>query len=434
MDVATLGLAVDSRQIAQARQELGGLVTAAGPAQAALNGVSKSSANASSSLAVTARQAGLAQHELINLSRQVQDVATMAAMGATPMAILSSQGAQFFDIFASSQGSVRGFGAQLLSVVTPARALGAGLLTLSGITVAAVFSWKSYALALDDTAKRMGETTREASKLQAAASFKGIGGDDFAKAMGSFSSDVYQAKNNMGGLAELFRANGVHARGTMEALDKVADLVQRAGSEQQKYVILQQAGLPATAEWVKLLSQGAEGIRKAKAEAAEFGNALNDEMVTKARQFDEAWNKLTTNFGTRWRGAIADAMGWFDRLSDVATAAMMRIPGIGKSVPTNILKDAFAKSGSVVEFGSRFTANSSVADLYGKTGADSQARRTVNTTDPSALRLLITNEQPRLGLLAQLASAAEIARRKPDADQPPSKESTDDRRDHRRAA
>ncbi|MBN8958585.1 MAG: phage tail length tape measure family protein, partial [Rhizobiales bacterium] len=46
---------------------------------------------------------GLARHELVNLGRQFQDVATMAAMGASPMSIISSQGAQIFDIFSSSE-------------------------------------------------------------------------------------------------------------------------------------------------------------------------------------------------------------------------------------------------------------------------------------------------------------------------------------------
>lgn len=47
---------------------------------------------------------GLARHEWINFGRQMQDVGTMAAMGAAPMQILTSQAAQIYDVLASSRG------------------------------------------------------------------------------------------------------------------------------------------------------------------------------------------------------------------------------------------------------------------------------------------------------------------------------------------
>lgn len=56
-----------------------------------------------------AKSIGLARHEMINFSRQMQDVGTMLAMGQSPMAVITSQAAQIADIFASTQGTVRGF-------------------------------------------------------------------------------------------------------------------------------------------------------------------------------------------------------------------------------------------------------------------------------------------------------------------------------------
>lgn len=73
------------------------------------------------------KSTGLARHEMINLGRQVQDVGTMVALGASPFSILASQGAQVADIFASSQGSLKGFATQareaLTSFLTPGRAI-----------------------------------------------------------------------------------------------------------------------------------------------------------------------------------------------------------------------------------------------------------------------------------------------------------------------
>lgn len=87
------------------------------------------------------RSAGLARHEMVNLSRQMQDIATMAAMGAGPMQILSSQGAQIYDIFSSSQGTVKGFAGQVVSALTPARVAVGGLAVA---VVAGAAAWLQY--------------------------------------------------------------------------------------------------------------------------------------------------------------------------------------------------------------------------------------------------------------------------------------------------
>lgn len=55
---------------------------------------------------------GLARHELINLSRQAQDVGVSLASGQSPLMVLAQQGTQIADIFASSQTTMRSFFSQ----------------------------------------------------------------------------------------------------------------------------------------------------------------------------------------------------------------------------------------------------------------------------------------------------------------------------------
>lgn len=81
-----------------------------------------------------ARSSGLARHELVNLSRQAQDVGTMFAMGASPMQIFSSQASQIFDIFSSSEGTFAGFVGQMRSGLSTI--LTAGRLAFGGIAAA----------------------------------------------------------------------------------------------------------------------------------------------------------------------------------------------------------------------------------------------------------------------------------------------------------
>lgn len=95
-----------------------------GAAMASTTGATVVSAGAArKSVTTTANDnARLAPHEWTNLSRQVQDVITMGAMGATPIQIATSQGAQIFDIFASSsvgaKAALADFGSTALRVAT----------------------------------------------------------------------------------------------------------------------------------------------------------------------------------------------------------------------------------------------------------------------------------------------------------------------------
>ena len=51
----------------------------------------------------------LSRYELINLSRQVQDVGVSLASGQSPFTVLIQQGTQIADVFAASQTTVRQF-------------------------------------------------------------------------------------------------------------------------------------------------------------------------------------------------------------------------------------------------------------------------------------------------------------------------------------
>ena len=87
-----------------------------------------------------ARSTGLARHELINLSRQVQDVGVSLSSGQSPFTVLVQQGSQVADIFASSQSTVGSFfrqaGAWLGGFLTAGRVAFGGVVAavLTGVT------------------------------------------------------------------------------------------------------------------------------------------------------------------------------------------------------------------------------------------------------------------------------------------------------------
>lgn len=104
--------------------------------------------NFAASAANATRQTGLARHEMINLGRQVQDVATQLAMGQSPMQVLAAQGAQVADIFMSTQGTVTGFLRQVGGSALRFAGSGAGVATgVAAIGAGAALSAYSYAQA-----------------------------------------------------------------------------------------------------------------------------------------------------------------------------------------------------------------------------------------------------------------------------------------------
>jgi hypothetical protein len=405
--IAVLGLRVDSSQVTTAAAQLD-----------KFTGAGKNAAN--SAAALTAGT-GLARHEMINLSRQIQDVGVSLVSGQSPFLILAQQGTQIADIFGSSKtgsvgGALKQIGSSVASFITPMRAFG---VVAAGVGVAAYAmnsAWNTFTLKLDDTARASNLTTRELSKLQAVASFKGIDGGEFSKGIENFAKGVYDAKNNMGELAQVFRANRIVVGDTSASLEKAADLIKNAKNDQQRLVLLQQMGLPATMEWVRMLSGGAEGLRKAKAAAADF--AADDNMILRARQFDEAWNRAWTNFGLNARSAFQRALDggatFFDKMERLANRAG------NASIWTSILPSNHAEIAAaqgvkpLSPFEQRFggdSANPAKSNFALQDGlrADADRRRNQSTIDKNALQKDIADQQTLIGLYGQTASAEQAA-------------------------
>lgn len=359
----------------------------------------------------------LAKHELINLSRQVQDVGVSLVSGQSPFTVLVQQGTQIADIFGSSRtgtvgGALKQIGSGIVSVITPMRLLGVGVVAAGAGAAAAYASWKSFTLQLDDAAKSVGTTTGSLSKLQAAASFKGIAADDFTKGIQDFGKGVYDAKNNMGGLAEVMRVNNKRASDFDGYLDNAADLIKNAASDQQRLVLLQQMGLPATMQWVRLLSGGKEGLEAAKKAAAEF--AANDELIRKAREFDEAWNKAWTNFGLNSRSAFQTALDFGTNFFNILDQRAKQLGNADFWKRLYTPEGAAAAGISLLStFEQRFngaSANPSAGNLALADAMRQRANKLAGVIDPNVLKNQIAREQAYLGLLGQTTTALEARR------------------------
>lgn len=411
-NIATLGLRIDSSQTVAATRALNDLTAAAKPAATAAASLEKAGASAAKGGQAIAKSGQLARHEMINLSRQIQDVGVSLSSGQSPFMVLAQQGTQIADIFASSKtGSVGGALKQIVSSIGGARLAMLGLAgSVAGVALMANSTMNS-AKAFDDLARSVGAARGELRGFQTAASFKGIGNEDFAKAFSKWGDDIYRAKNGMGGLAEIFRANNVQARTFNDFLFGAADLIKNAADDQTRLQLLQQMGLPATMEWVRFLSQGAAGIKQAVKVAGEFNDAAETKLIAKAREFDDAWNKATTNIGNRLKswslsvtGFLGDVIGKLQELGNNTYGSGTASAGPRVVIDTSTFNGGKPKptvDPAVVQ--KNIALRQQELGLYGQTITALEAMEQVELQVRQARLSNVTVDQKRVEILKQLA-------------------------------
>jgi len=418
-DVARLGLAIDSGQVATASTALDKfqrsanaaaagadkLASSAKPAAVNATALQKSADTAGKALEKVSTNTGLARHEMINLSRQIQDVGVSLASGQSPFMVLAQQGTQIADIFGSSKtgsvgGAMKQIGSGIASVITPLRLLS---VTVAGLAIGGVFAFKSIADSakrFDDVARSINTTAGALHSLQQAAAFKGIGQDDFLKGAKQFADGLYEAQHNMGQLGEFLRANGQRAGDFQGTLEKVADLIKSAGNDQERLQLLQRAGLPATMEWVRFLSQGKDGIRAAIDESVKFNDSAEGQLVASARKFDEAWAKASTGFSNSIKSALLNALNSLDNFTFSAIEKF-------KVLSANSFGPGSSKS---LAGGSQLSATdaSKFYDAVGMKGGGPKPK------DNEVIKSDIARMQPPLGLFGQTPTAKQASQPKPE--------------------
>lgn len=336
-------------------------------------------------------QAMAAQHSLRSMAEQL-------ALGIPLTQIMAGQ-MNHLSYAATGPGGIKGafgevFGA-IRGLLTPMTLLIGGAAAAAGAAYLINSSWKATATQFDDTAKAAGTTIQQIQKLSSSA--VGIDDKSFLDASEKFASNIYDAKNNMGSLGDLLRLNGQRATTFSETLAGVADLVQRANGYQQKLRVLQDAGLPATAQWVKYMSMGADGIRAATL-AANESNPEMQKLVDKARDFDAAWERGWRKFKDDAYDAVTNVKGWLNGLRDSYKEFMLWQLENGL-----VTKNAFNK---VMLRGGSSTKDVNYDEFYKATGAPNGPK----VVDPAVVRKQISDQQALLSLYGATTTAAEARR------------------------
>ncbi|RMI22615.1 phage tail length tape measure family protein [Sinorhizobium meliloti] len=156
VDVATLGLQVESGSVQKGTDALNQLTGAAARAEAAANGLSGANRGATGAAAAAAKayategaaaasaskqiemmnraanqNRASSRGNLGNIAAQFQDIAVSAQMGMGPLQIALQQGTQLAAVLSSMERPVQGLGAAFLSVLSPVSLLTIGIIALA---------------------------------------------------------------------------------------------------------------------------------------------------------------------------------------------------------------------------------------------------------------------------------------------------------------
>lgn len=104
----------------------------------------------------SAKAAGLNRYEILNLSRQLQDVGVSLAGGQSPLVVFTQQGSQILDVFQASGVALRTFFSQAIGWAARFVASTAGVVTgITAIAGAAIYMGTSFAAAQKEIDKAL---------------------------------------------------------------------------------------------------------------------------------------------------------------------------------------------------------------------------------------------------------------------------------------
>jgi len=311
-NIATLGIAWDTTPLLLGTAAINKIPPAATAASSALVSLQSATANVSKTALASAAATDTHTESLRGQHEALRAVATDLAIFSGGLGQAAQVAGALYIENARLVENYGGLGKAIGSLITPTTLLVGGLAAVAVGSVLAYQSIKQSELALGELSERSNTTVTALHNLASAASDKGISSADFTKGMTDFNTLSVEATHSIGSLGELLRVNGAAAATMAQNFSTVADLVKNAANDQDRYRILQAAGLPATREWVQLLSGGSAGIAKATAAAVQFGNDADERLIKRARDFDSAWNQTWTLWENRGKSAaisIFDAVG-----------------------------------------------------------------------------------------------------------------------------
>jgi hypothetical protein len=272
-------------------------------------------------------QTGLARHELINLSRQAQDVGVSLASGQSPFTVLIQQGSQIMDVFASSQAGIRGFFSQAIGWAGRFLTSTAGIVTsLGAIAVGAIYMATQFSRAsttIEEALEKQNSLLKEGKAL--------LDARTSAEARASLQSreqtQFETLQNQLDLQIKLNQAMEDAANISRRRATRPTEVPNEMGVAPTAFAALSDPGLDKmTAAFVALKeaqAAGLPGLKQYNAELAKIGLA-HPELALIVQDMIKAGES-----GLQLENAAQRAKAMSDALAGIATNAQMAAVGLG---------------------------------------------------------------------------------------------------------
>lgn len=268
---------------------------------------------------------------------------------------------------------------------------------------ATILNINSQFAALADTASRAGIGISSIGGFNRVAGSNGVDTQTILKDISAFAGKLDESRQYAAEIGNLFHANGLTIQKDMlDNLGQVADLVRNARTEWDKLTILQQSGISATRENVRLYEQGGAALR-AQVQAA--SDPAFEGLARQADNFNRKWNTAWTNFKQDAQESFIDVSGGLSKLSDIGTRFLNSLSPSGIGASLNLLKVRLqgGSAGRRSDFSDFSGLDKFISDQGGK------ANSTVNPQVEIAQLQLINQ---RISLLGDLATKTDLVTQK----------------------
>lgn len=249
------------------------------------------------------KSAALSANAMTNLSFQINDVATQAALGMDPLRILAAQGGQFYQILQQGEGGIRGslghIGSLVKGLITPFRLAVGGALTFAGTAAFAAVSWREaqhqIELALIGTGGAAGVTAAAINEIAMASARAGktTVGDarDMALAFASTGKIGVELTGQLVGLSKGF--GSLFGETAMEGAARLAKVFDDPAKGVDVLNSRLAAFDAATVQNIKSLT--AQGNRfQAQRILIDGVKTATDQATAQTAGWANAWGRLTT--------------------------------------------------------------------------------------------------------------------------------------------
>ncbi|MEP9373534.1 hypothetical protein [Mesorhizobium sp. KR1-2] len=264
---------------------------------------------------------------------------------------------------------------------------------------------------LHKTIERIGMDAKVFQELQFGFQLAGVETGAFADGMDKFNKNIAVAATQGGKLADILKANGVairdqngNIRSSESLLRDYAELVKNAGSEQERLLLVTEAFGRGDANFVNALKNGKEGLDDMAQAAEDAGGTIDKDLLKKADDFDDQWDRAWHRFDVNAKSAILTAITWLDRLyeksQEIGNSGLFRgitegMAGLGLLDSDLTIHDPDLARAAGREFG----PDARIRDAF-KTGAETA----LNEADAA----LIAELQKRYGGVAKKAETTII--------------------------